>query len=76
MRAIRMSAQELNSYTKDLIAQGESLERNLIDLSLYSNGSFTYSDLLQLPLGQVRMIQDSIVQKNKKDKGSKETQYL
>jgi hypothetical protein len=71
-----MTAQELDAYTKELIAQGNRLEQNLVDISVYSNGSFPYESLLQMPVKRLRQIENSIADKIKKDKGVKESEML
>lgn len=71
-----MKPEQLHSYTQDLIAQATALENNLIDLATYSNGSFTYHDLLQMPIGQVKRLQEVITKKLKQEKGIKESNML
>ena len=46
MRAMRMSPEELKTYTDKLIAQQKRIEQNMIELAVYSNGAFTYNDML------------------------------
>lgn len=76
MRAIRMSALELNAFTKDLIVQQENLEQNLLELAVYSNGGLSYNDLLQMPLANVNRLSKIISKKIKQDKGISEANML
>ena len=76
MRAIRMSAIELNAFTKDLIVQQENLEQNLLELAVYSNGGLSYNDLLQMPLANVNRLSKIISKKIKQDKGISEANML
>jgi len=71
-----MSQTELKKFTEKLIAQQKQIQDNLFELSIYSNGSFTYSDLLQLPAGQITDIEKIIVKKLKQDRGIKEQSML
>jgi methionine synthase II (cobalamin-independent) len=76
MRAMRMSPEELKTYTDKLIAQQKRIEQNMIELAVYSNGAFTYNDMLQIPAGQVKDIEDIITKKLKQDRGIKEQSLL
>ncbi len=76
MRAIRMSAIELNAFTKDLIVQQENLEQNLLELAVYSNGGLSYNDLLQMPLANINRLSKIISKKIKQDKGIQEANML
>lgn len=76
MRAIKMTPQELHEYTSSLIAQKERFQKNLMETAAYSNGSFTYADLLQMPTSEYRQLEEIIVKKIKQDKGIKEASLL
>ncbi len=71
-----MSALELNNFTKDLIVQQEQLEKNLMELAVYGNGSVTYKDLLQMSVGNVKRLSSIISKKIKQDKGITESNML
>ena len=76
MRAMRMSPTELKKFTEKLIAQQKQIQDNLVELSIYSNGSFTFNDLLQLPAGMITTIEKIVVKKLKQDRGIKEQAML
>jgi|TARA_B110000858_G_scaffold66870_1_gene77698 hypothetical protein len=71
-----MSALELNNFTKELIVQQEQLEKNLMELAVYGNGSVTYKDLLQMSVGNVKRLSSIISKKIKQDKGITESNML
>ena len=71
-----MRPEELHAFTQDLVAQAKILEDNLLELSVFSNGSITYNDLLQMPVGQVKSLQRIITKKLKQEKGVKDQMML
>ena len=71
-----MKPEELHSFTQDLIAQSKILEDNLLELAVFSGGSVTYNDLLQMPVSQVKSLQSIITKKLKQEKGVKDQMML
>ena len=76
MRAIKMTPVELHEYTSNLIAQRKRFQKNLMETAAYSNGSFTYDQLLQMPTSEYKELEEIIVKKIKQDKGIKEANML
>jgi hypothetical protein len=76
MRAIKMTPKELHDYTSDLIAQKDRFQTSLMETAAYSNGSFRYDDLLQMPVKQYNKLEEIIVKKLKQDRGIKEQSML
>jgi hypothetical protein len=71
-----LTAAELKKHTADLIAQIDTFERGLIELSIFANGSVTYADLLNMTIKQVEVYEKSLNAKIKFDKGIKTQQML
>jgi len=71
-----MSPSELKQYTDELTAQIKSYERGLIELAIYSNGSVTYADLLNMTVSQIEVYEKSLNAKIKFDRGIKTQQML
>lgn len=71
-----MTPEQLQAFTRQLVAQGEAYNKSLIDLAIYSNGSVTYNDILQMPLNQIKMIETSVSNKIKSERGIKEQAML
>lgn len=76
MRAIRLSGIELQQYIEDLIAQGESIKKILIEISIYSNGSINLTDLYHMPMPLVKMTEKIISDKIKSENNVKGKDYL
>ena len=76
MRAIRMTPQELQEYTKDLVAQQNNYQKIILETVAYSNGSLTYSEALQMPSGAFSEYEKILVKKIKQDKGISEANML
>ena len=76
MRAIRLSGIELQKYTEDLIAQGETIKKILADIAIYSSGSINLTDLYNMPMTHVKMIEKVISDKIKSENNIKGKEYL
>ena len=76
MRAIRLSGIELQKYTDDLIAQGETIKKILVEIAIYSNGSINLTDLYNMPMTHVKMIEKVISDKIKSENNIKGKEYL
>lgn len=76
MRAIRLSGIELQKYTEDLIAQGETIKKILVEIAIYSNGSINLTDLYNMPMTHVKMIEKVISDKIKSENNIKGKEYL
>jgi len=76
MRAIKLSGIELQKYTDDLIAQGETIKKILAEIAIYSSGSINLTDLYNMPMTQVKMIEKIISDKIKSENNIKGKEYL
>ena len=76
MRAIRLSGIELQKYTDDLIAQGETIKKILAEIAIYSSGSINLTDLYNMPMTHVKMIEKVISDKIKSENNIKGKEYL
>ena len=76
MRAIRLSGIELQKYTEDLIAQGETIKKILAEIAIYSSGSINLTDLYNMPMTHVKMIEKVISDKIKSENNIKGKEYL
>lgn len=76
MRAIRLSGEELKTYTDDLIAQGESIKKILAEIAIYSNGSISLSELYHMTMTHIKMIEKVISDKIKSENNIKGKEYL
>lgn len=59
-----------------MTAQREKLEKSLLDLSIYSNGSISLQDLYNLPVTKLEPIQKTITSKIEMDLGINSKKYL
>jgi len=71
-----MYGSELNSFLNNMITQREQIKKNIIDLSIYSNGSIRLEDMYNLTTIDVANIEKTILEKIKMDKGIKSQQML
>lgn len=71
-----MDKNQLNSYINELITQREKIKKNMIDLSIYSNGSIRLEDIYNLSINDITNIEKTILEKIKLDKGIKSQQML
>ena len=76
MRAIKMNPSQLHEFTNNLIAQQNNYRTSLLETAAYSNGSFTYEDLLKMPTNDFSILEKIIVKKLKQDRGVKEQSML
>ena len=76
MRAIRLSNVELQKYIDNLIAQGESIKKILAEVAVYSNGSINLTDLYNMPMTQIKMIEKIISDKIKSENKITSKEYL
>lgn len=76
MRAVILDNNELKKYIDNMTAQKENLEKSLLDLSIYSNGSITLQDLYNLPSTKLEPIQKTLTSKIEMDLGINSKKYL
>jgi len=76
MRAIRMTPQELQEYTKSLVAQQKNYQNIILETVAYSNGSLSYSEALQMSSSAFSEYEKLLVKKIKQDKGITEANML
>jgi hypothetical protein len=76
MRAIKLSSSELQEYNDNLIAQAENLRRMLVEISVYSNGSINLQDLYNMPMIQIKQIEEIITKKIKSENNVTGKEYL
>lgn len=72
----RLNHSDLSEYIDKLAVEAEEIETYLIDLTLASNGTFQYDDLLQMPIEKINTIYARLEKKIKADSGIKGTEYL
>lgn len=68
--------QELKKIIDTMTARKDKLENNLLELSIYSNGSLTPNDLYNMPLSKIETIQKSLISKIELDLGINSKKYL
>lgn len=76
MRAIRMTPQQLQEYTKSLVAQQKNYQNIILETVAYSNGSLSYSEALQMTSSAFNEFEKTLVKKIKQDKGITEANML
>lgn len=76
MRAIKLSSSELQEYNDNLMAQAENLRRMLVEISVYSNGSINLQDLYNMPMVQIKQIEEIITKKIKSENNVSGKEYL
>tara|TARA_B100000902_G_scaffold36868_1_gene44061 strand:+ start:9049 stop:9279 length:231 start_codon:yes stop_codon:yes gene_type:complete len=76
MRAIRMTPQELQEYTKKLVAQQKNYQNIILETVAYSNGSLSYNEALQMSSSAFNQFEKTLVKKIKQDKGISESNML
>jgi|AntAceMinimDraft_6_1070360.scaffolds.fasta_scaffold67907_1 hypothetical protein len=59
-----------------MAAQADSIENQLFELVLYSNGGFGLDDLLSMTTNQLSRMQPILIEKIKQDRGIKQDAQL
>jgi hypothetical protein len=67
---------ELKKYIDSMTAQKNKIREDVIKLSIYSNGSIPLQDMYMIPVNEFSIIEKSITEKLKFEKGIKEQQML
>jgi hypothetical protein len=71
-----MNAQELNDYIEKLNVDADELEGYLFEVSIYSEGAITYSELREMPLKRIKIFEERLTDYMKKKSGKKGQEYL
>jgi len=71
-----MNQLQTKEYVDLLIAQRDNMRKNIIQLSIYSNGSVRLEDIFMIPISDLETIEKSITEKIKLDKGIKTQDML
>lgn len=71
-----MTPQELQEYTKSLVAQQKNYQNIILETVAYSNGSLSYSEALQMSSSAFSEYEKLLVKKIKQDKGITEQNML
>lgn len=71
-----MNHDEINKFLDQLITQREQIKKNILELTIYSNGSIRLEDMYNLTSRDIETIEKSITEKIKLDKGIKTQDML
>lgn len=76
MRAIELSNSELEDFTNELIAQSHKIRKTLAEIAIYSNGSIRLEDVYNMPIDQIKVLEELITNKIKVENNIKTPQML
>lgn len=76
MRAINLTQSELEKFTNELIAQAHKIKKTLAEIAIYSNGSIRLEDVYNVPIDQIKVLEEIISNKIKAENNIKTPQML
>ena len=66
----------MQKYIDNLTTQSKNIKKILYEIAVYSNGSIKLEDLYNMPLEEIKPIEEILMEKLKSDRNIKGKEYL